>query len=117
MKKKYVVGIIVGVVALGGIFVGTFAIRSAQLEKEISGMTDEYLEEVDDMAIEELEVTYEEQTYTKIEDLKDIPAGTSVDCKVKLANGETVEADGYITKGDDNHAEYNGGVVKITVKE
>ena len=117
MKKKYIIGAVVGVALIGGIFATAYAVRSAQIDRSVESMTSDYLEEVDDMVIESLEVTYEDKTYTNIEDMKDIPAGTSVDCKATLANGETVETNGYITNGDDNHAEYNGGVIKITVKE
>lgn len=117
MKKKYILGLVIGVVALGGIFVATYSLRSSQLDQYAQEVTKDYVDQIDDMSIEYLEVTYDGNTYTSMEEIEKIPAGTTVDCKVTLANGETVETNGYVTKGDVSHAEYNGGIVKITVKE
>lgn len=120
MKKKVIIALIaVGVVACA--YVTTYTIRTAQLDKETGKeMTKELVDEFDSFEITEFEGTLKDDTetvFTKVEDMKELSAGTVVKCKIKLASGEKIETDGYITKGDQNNMSYDGNTVKITIAE
>lgn len=117
MKKKLVIGLLTMGVLIG-VFGTTYAIRTAQLDKETSGMTTEQVDELDSYEITEFEGTLKDDTntvFTKVEDMKDLEAGTVVKCKIKLASGKEVETEGYITKGEQNNMTYDGNTVKITI--
>lgn len=117
MKKKVVIGLItLGV--LSSVFGITYTVRSNQLEAQANKkMTDKQVEEIDSYEVKSFTVTCEDKKYKNLEDMKDLEAGTIVDCKVKLASGKTVETEGYITKGDQNHISYDGNSVKITLQK
>lgn len=117
MKKKLVIGLLTMGVLIG-VFGTTYAIRTAQLDKETSDMTTEQVDELDSYEITEFEGTLKDDTdtvFTKVEDMKDLEAGTVVKCKIKLASGKEVETEGYITKGEQNNMTYDGNTVKITI--
>lgn len=117
MKKKVVIGLItLGV--LSSVFGITYTVRSNQLEAQANKkMTDKQIEEIDSYEVKSFTVTYEDKIYKSLEDMKDLEAGTIVDCKVKLASDKTVETEGYITKGEQNHISYDGNSVKITLQK
>ena len=117
MKKKVVIGLItLGV--LSSVFGITYTVRSSQLEAQANKkMTDKQIEEIDSYEVKSFTVTYEDKIYKNLEDMKDLEAGTIVDCKVKLASDKTVETEGYITKGEQNHISYDGNSVKITLQK
>lgn len=117
MKKKVVIGLItLGV--LSSVFGITYTVRSSQLEAQANKkMTDKQIEEIDSYEVKSFTVTYEDKVYKNLEDMKDLEAGTIVDCKVKLASDKTVETEGYITKGEQNHISYDGNSVKITLQK
>lgn len=117
MKKKVVIGLItLGV--LSSVFGITYTVRSNQLEAQANKkMTDKQIEEIDSYEVKGFTVTYEDKIYKNLEDMKDLEAGTIVDCKVKLASDKTVETEGYITKGEQNHISYDGNSVKITLQK
>lgn len=117
MKKKLVIGLLTMGVLIG-VFGTTYAIITAQLDKETSDMTTEQVDELDSYEITEFEGTLKDDTdtvFTKVEDMKDLEAGTVVKCKIKLASGKEVETEGYITKGEQNNMTYDGNTVKITI--
>lgn len=117
MKKKIVLGI-VGVALLGGIFFGTYTLRSYQIDKESknSDITESMLDEIDSNVIKKLTVSYDGKTYTSLDKMKDIEAGTVVDCDVVLESGKELKVQGYVTKGDENYATFDGNTVKITLE-
>ena len=118
MKKK----VIIAVCTLGVLvsaFGITYAVRTAQIDKETGNkMTSEQVAELDSYEIVEFEGTLKddsEKTFKRIEDMKDLEAGTIIKCNIKLASGKEVETEGYITKGDHNNMSYDGNSVKITI--
>lgn len=118
MKKKVIIAICtVGV--LVSAFGITYAVRTAQIDKETGNkMTSEQVAELDSYEIVEFEGSLKddsEKTFKRIEDMKDLEAGTIIKCNIKLASGKKVETEGYITKGDHNSMSYDGNSVKITI--
>lgn len=118
MKNKKIVVFIGCAVLLTGVFAGTYALRTSQLNKEVSGsdMNKEYVEELDSYKVNEFKITLGDKEYTSLEELEGTEAGTVVKCELVLESGDTVNVDGYIENGDESHIEYNGVVAKVTVK-
>lgn len=119
MKNKKVIALIGTAVLLVGVFGVTYGIRSHQLKEadKKPSMNTEYVEEIDDYKIEKIKITHAGKEYTSVEEIKDIEAGTVVDCHIKLANGDEKDVEGYVTYGDHTDATYNGSLVKITLQK
>lgn len=117
MSNKKVIALLGTAVLLVGVFGVTYGIRSYQLKQEDKkpSMNTEYVEEIDDYKVEKIKVTHNNKEYTSVEELKDVEAGTVLDCHIKLANGEEKDVEGYITYGDHVDVTYNGSLVKITL--
>jgi len=117
MRKKVLI-CVASAVLLVGVFSATYEVRVHQLnvEDKKQSMNTEYVEEIDKLKIEEINVVKDDKEYTDIKDLNGVEAGTTVDCHIKLASGEEKDVEGYISYGDHTDAVYNGAVVKITLE-
>lgn len=102
------------IVALA-VYMKVYNMRYSQLDAE---MTTEYVNELDEAAIQSMIVYYENNAYTSVNDLEglEIEAGTSLDATVTLGSGQTRTVKAYVVYSDDTRYDWNGDTVKITLR-
>lgn len=116
-KKKIAVFTIAVIVALVGIFITTYRIRSSQLDKGLE-VNKEMVKEMDDNRITYIKITTDGKVYKSVEDYEKVAkTGDIVKCDIVLGNGEHKTAlNGYVVKGEHTACRLEGNLVKIIIK-